>query len=73
MNVGTLLYKLWQLRVDLEARDGRLHVDAPERVLTPELRAALAEHKQVILAALKAAGPRKSVKLNHILAARELK
>ena len=38
------------LVVRIALRDGRLWVDAPKDVLTPELRAALAAQKEMLLA-----------------------
>jgi hypothetical protein len=36
--------------IHLEARGDRLHVEAPTGAVTPDLRLALAEHKQTLLA-----------------------
>jgi hypothetical protein len=58
MTASDLHRRLWDLGVRLSAVEGRLRVDAPVGVVTPEIRAALAEHKPAILAILTGrAGP----------------
>jgi hypothetical protein len=72
MTAGTLLISLWRLGVQLEKRGAHLHVDAPVGTLTPELRNALVEHRDAVLAALDLAGPGKPVRLDHLMKARGL-
>ncbi|MCI0725429.1 MAG: aminotransferase class III-fold pyridoxal phosphate-dependent enzyme [Chloroflexi bacterium] len=52
MNTEVFLAHLDQLGVKLWAEGGQLHCNAPREVLTPELRAKLAERKAEILAFL---------------------
>ena len=49
MNATELLAELHSRGVVLEAAGERLRYDAPKGALTPELRAALAEHKAELL------------------------
>jgi hypothetical protein len=52
MTFDSLLDALSAAGVLLAVEDGRLRIDAPAGALTPELRAALAEHKAALLAHL---------------------
>ena len=49
MTVDDLLTELSRLSVKITINGDRLHIDAPAGVLTPQLRAALAEHKPLLL------------------------
>lgn len=52
MSPTALLDTLKRLDVHLEANGDRLKVDAPKGVLTPKMKAVLAEHKTALLAIL---------------------
>jgi len=57
----SLLATLSSLKVRIEVRDGKLHVNAPAGALTPELRDAIGRHRDALierLQASQAAGPR---------------
>jgi hypothetical protein len=56
MTVDELLTELSRLSVKVTINEDRLHIDAPAGVLTPELRAALAEHKALLLQQLSLPG-----------------
>src|SRR5918997_607301 len=49
MTVGEFLSHLRELDIKIWADDGRLRYDAPEGMLTPEIREELAERKEEIL------------------------
>ncbi|HEY0603110.1 MAG TPA: condensation domain-containing protein, partial [Herpetosiphonaceae bacterium] len=53
MTVIDLLTSLRQLNIDLWVEDDRLRFRAPPGALTPDLRAALADHKAEVMAFLK--------------------
>jgi len=48
----SLLRTLEANDIQIEARDGRLHVDAPEGALTPALRKTLTDHKPQLMSML---------------------
>ncbi len=52
MTAQEILEEIKMLGGRLEARGDRLRVDVPAGALTPELKAALAEHKTEVLAVL---------------------
>jgi TubC N-terminal docking domain len=54
VSVLALMRDLQAAGVVLEARDGRLRVDAPVGIVTPEIRDSLARHKPELLAMLAA-------------------
>ena len=54
MSALVLMCDLQAAGVVLEARDGRLKVDAPIGLLTPQIRDSLARHKRELLAMLAA-------------------
>src|SRR3954447_7816693 len=45
----SLLAALSALKVKIEVRDGKLHVNAPAGALTPELQAAIGRHKEALI------------------------
>ncbi len=57
MNISDLIIQLQQLDVRLFVEDGRLRVNAPKGLLTPELRETLAARKEEIIAFLQTARP----------------
>jgi hypothetical protein len=59
LTAAELLSKLRSLEVKIWADNGELCCNAPQGVLTAELRAALSEHKAEILAVLGRAGARR--------------
>ena len=52
MTAHELIAEVTKLGIVLEARGGRLHVEAPAGVVTPELRETLSRHKVALLALL---------------------
>ena len=54
MSALVLMRDLQTAGVVLQARDGRLHVDAPAGIVTPQMRDSLARHKAELLAILAA-------------------
>jgi hypothetical protein len=52
MTAAELLSLFKHLGIRLEVHDGRLMVDAPKGVMTPELREALVAHRDELLAML---------------------
>lgn len=67
---GTLLTTLWRRKVDLRAYNGDLII-RPASALTAPITLALIEHKPVILAALRRAGPTREITLDHLVAAQK--
>lgn len=65
MTTATLFAALRERGVNLAAIGGRLRVDAPRGVLTPELRATLSAHKAEMLAML-APTPPESEPCEHV-------
>ena len=61
MSAAQLLAELRARDCDVTALDERLRVDAPAGVLTPDLRAVIAQHKPELLALLVAEAARASV------------
>jgi len=51
----SLLATLSALKVKIEVRDGKLHVNAPAGALTPELQAAISRHKEALVQRLQGA------------------
>ncbi len=71
MNGAELLAELDRLRVRVEPRGDRLHIDAPAGALTPELRELLGRHKTWILQMLTGGfcdflGPSPSQDVEHV-------
>ena len=50
----SLLATLSALQVKIEARDGKLHVNAPAGVLTPELKQEISLHRDALIERLQA-------------------
>lgn len=63
MNAGEVLDHLRAAEASVRAKGWRLVVEAPEEVLTPEVRAALRRHKQIIIALLGADDPEVAARL----------
>ena len=50
--LDSLRTKLIDLRVRLSSSEGKLVIDAPAGVLTPEIKSELTEHKPALMAAM---------------------